>query len=90
LCSPSHARKSPLEHRSPQQVPVFAGGLKHLTATIDDEYDTKLGGLNIRNVPEGYGGTFLEEGGEIASPELNRVSGTVEFTGGGDHHPAHQ
>jgi len=63
------------------KFPVFASGLKHPAATIGDEHGLKFGSLNIRNVPEGYGGAFLEDGGEIAFPELNRVPRTVELHG---------
>lgn len=63
------------------KFPVFAGGLKDPTATIGGEDGTKFGALNIRNVPEGYGGAFLEDDGEIAFPELNRVPRTVELHG---------
>lgn len=63
------------------KFPVFASGLKDPKATIDSDDRAKLGSVTIGNVPEGYGGAFLEDGGEIAFPSLNRVPTNVDLHG---------
>jgi hypothetical protein len=80
-CSSSSARQPPFEHEPSHQVPRVRRRSENPTATIDGEDGTKFGRVKIRSVPEGYSGAFLENGGEIAFPELNRMPTTVEITG---------